>query len=149
MIAKNYIRYPEALRFQCELFSNGYKNSPRIMRLMTVIFDWTPTVPQWVTEAKNRATQIVRAWKSRQMELFETMKKKTRNTWTQIALVLFPDAPERAEIKTGLQCPPRFKPNFEVRHGHITCSGTYRRFCMAGPTPWARDLMVYQYGAEA
>lgn len=98
MIARNYIKYPEALRFQCEMFSNGYHNSPRLMRLMEVFFDWTPTVPQWVKEAKNRAGQIVKAWKSRQTELFETMKKKTRNTWTQLALVLFPDAPEHAEV---------------------------------------------------
>ena len=54
MIAKNYIRFPEALRFQVEMFSNGYKNSPRIMRLMTVIFKQTADVPGWVKKAQIR-----------------------------------------------------------------------------------------------
>jgi hypothetical protein len=67
------------------------------MRLMEVIFDWTPTVPQWVKDAKARAAQIVKAWKSRQVELFEMIKTKAKTaTWHQLNLVLFPDAPEQA-----------------------------------------------------
>lgn len=66
MIAKNFIRYPEALRFQVEMFSNGYKNSPRIMRLMTVIFKQMADVPQWFKAAASRAKALVKKWKKGQ-----------------------------------------------------------------------------------
>lgn len=67
MIARNYIRYPEALRFQREMFSNGYHNSPRIMRLMECIFDFAATVPAWVKEAAARAKDLVKKWKAAQV----------------------------------------------------------------------------------
>ena len=67
MIAKNYIRYPEALRFQVEMFSNGYKNSPRIMRLMTVIFEWKDAIPAWVKDAAAAAKRLVKHWKKSQI----------------------------------------------------------------------------------
>ncbi len=70
MIASNYIKYPEALRFQCEMFSNGYKNSPRIMRLMTVIFDWKLQAPQWVKDAMAKAKRLAKMCREQQMELF-------------------------------------------------------------------------------
>ncbi|MDO9180654.1 MAG: hypothetical protein Q7U16_20380 [Agitococcus sp.] len=93
MIAKNYIKYPEALRVQCEMFSNGYHNSPRIMRLMEVVFSWTPTVPQWVKDAKAAASQLVKVWKKMQYELFGKFENvahldlaatiaKRSNNWT-------------------------------------------------------------------
>ena len=63
MIAKNYVRYPEALRFQVEMFSRSYKNSPRIMRLMECIFSFAPSVPSWVREAQLRAKALVKKWK--------------------------------------------------------------------------------------
>lgn len=69
MIARNYIQWPEALRFQCEMFSNGYKNSPRIMRLMGVIFSQVPDVPQWVKDAQARARALLKLWKKAQVEL--------------------------------------------------------------------------------
>jgi len=58
MIARNFVKYPEALRFQREMFSNGYHNSPRIMRLMECVFDWTPSAPDWWKEAKGRARNL-------------------------------------------------------------------------------------------
>lgn len=67
MIAKNYIKHPEALRFQREMFSNGYHNSPRIMRLMEVVFDWKPSVPQWVKDMASRARALVKQWKKEQV----------------------------------------------------------------------------------
>lgn len=70
MIASNYIKHPAALRFQCEMFSNGYKNSPRIMRLMTVIFDWKLQAPQWVKDAMAKAKRLVKMCREQQMELF-------------------------------------------------------------------------------
>lgn len=69
MIAKNYIRYPEALRFQREMFSNGYHNSPRIMRLMECIFELVATAPQWVKDMKKRAAELVKHWKQCQVAL--------------------------------------------------------------------------------
>ncbi len=69
MIASNYIKHPEALRFQCELFSNGYHNSPRIMRLIEVMFSWKPSIPAWVKEAKARAIALVKHWEKQQIIL--------------------------------------------------------------------------------
>jgi hypothetical protein len=70
MIAKNYIKYPEALRFQCEMFSNGYKNSPRIMRLMTVLFDWKEAAPQWWKSFKALENLLIKGWKEMQLDFF-------------------------------------------------------------------------------
>jgi hypothetical protein len=69
MIAKNYIRFPDVLRFQRELFHNGYKNQPRIMRAMECIFKFVPDVPQWVKDAKRLAKQLVKHWKAAQIVL--------------------------------------------------------------------------------
>lgn len=66
MIASNYIKHPDALRFQRELFHNGYKNQPRLMRLMECMFKFTPSVPQWAKDAASRARQLVREWKEAQ-----------------------------------------------------------------------------------
>lgn len=99
MMAKNYIKYPEALRFQCEMFSNGYHNSPRIMRLMECIFDWTPTVPQWWKDLKAAEARLIKAWKSRIVEMFEIMKTKAKKIDPrQMELVLFPEAPTVANV---------------------------------------------------
>lgn len=84
MIAKNYIKYPEALRFQCEMFSNGYKNSPRIMRLMTVIFDWKVETPQWFKDAQARAKALVKVWKKAMIPFnfnAPTSPEKMRDGW--------------------------------------------------------------------
>lgn len=67
MIASNYIKHPAALRFQCEMFSNGYKNSPRIMRLMTVIFKQVADVAAWVKDATAAARRLVKMWKKMQV----------------------------------------------------------------------------------
>ena len=70
MIAKNYTRFPEALRFQVEMFSNGYHNSPRIMRLVECIFDWTPSTPAWWTECKGRARSLAKQVRKAITDLF-------------------------------------------------------------------------------
>lgn len=69
MIAANYLKHPEALRFQRELFHNGFKNSPRIMRLMECVFKFAPDVPQWAKEAARKARQLAKAWKAAQITL--------------------------------------------------------------------------------
>lgn len=74
MIAKNYVRFPEALRFQVELFSNGFHNSPRIMRLMEVTFDWRVKAPEWWTAAKNRARRLAKKVKAEIGDFFKELK---------------------------------------------------------------------------
>lgn len=71
MIARNFIKFPEALRFQRELFSNGYHNSPRIMRLVQCIFDWTPAAPDWWKEDKSRAHNLARRVKKSINDFFK------------------------------------------------------------------------------
>ena len=80
MIASNYIKYPEALRFQHELFSNGHHNSPRIMRLMGVVFDWTVTVPQWLKDRRARAKVLVKTWQNAMLEMFSQSCKHSQLT---------------------------------------------------------------------
>lgn len=77
MIAKNFLKYPEALRFQREMFSNGYHNSPRIMRLMECVFDWSTTVPDWWKEAKGRARDLARLVKQSINDFFKEVAVKT------------------------------------------------------------------------
>ncbi|TAH12292.1 MAG: hypothetical protein EAZ11_06690 [Curvibacter sp.] len=67
MIAANYLKHPESLRFQRELFHNGFKNSPRIMRAMECIFKFSPDVPQWAKDMARKARQLVQAWKKAQV----------------------------------------------------------------------------------
>lgn len=76
MIARNFVKYPEALRFQREMFSNGYHNSPRIMRLMECIFDWSATVPDWWKEAKGRARDLARRVKKSINDFFKELAVK-------------------------------------------------------------------------
>jgi hypothetical protein len=71
MIARNYVKHPEALRFQRELFSNGYHNQPRIMRLMECIFDWTPVAPAWWTAANAGARALAKAVQKSIGDLFK------------------------------------------------------------------------------
>jgi len=83
MIAKNYKKHPEALRFQRELFSNGYHNSPRIMRLMECIFDWTPAVPEWWRAAKIRARALAKVVKKTIADLFRSCQAVPREVLSQ------------------------------------------------------------------
>lgn len=147
MIAKNYIRHPEALRFQREMFSNGYHNSPRIMRLMEVIFEWAPSIPQWVKDAKARAKTLVKAWKSHMLEMFETMKTKAKKIDPrQLELVLFPDhepkgywmdkpanTPRRPFVELLPNVPTKFKVilHSNGKTPYMKAAGHYRRFCQS------------------
>jgi len=114
MIASNYIKHPEALRFQCEMFSNGYKNSPRIMRLMTVIFDWKLQAPQWVKDAMAKAKRLVKMCREQQMELFG----KTE--------------PNGAEVFIE-KVPGRWKISLQINRNNAAeldrCGGLYRSLC--------------------
>jgi len=100
MIAKNFIQHPEALRFQAELFHNGYHNSPRIMRLMEVICRIAPTVPRWVKEAAAATKRLVKMWKGQQITLnFKAAKQAPT---------------EEEKLKSFLEFPSmRWTPNFQ------------------------------------
>jgi hypothetical protein len=76
MIAANYLKHPEALRFQRELFHNGFKNSPRIMRLMECVFKFAPDVPQWAKDMARKARQLVKLWTAAQVTFNFTRSDK-------------------------------------------------------------------------
>lgn len=139
MIAKNFIRFPEALRFQVEMFSNGYKNSPRIMRLMQVICLVKPTMPQWWKDLKRAENALIKKWKAAMIGIFSK-----------------PAAAEPVK-KSGLpSCrSTRWQPTLNVNESSkaMRCGGTYRSFCRAhqgGYQGWARYVGPFGvYGAEA
>jgi len=83
MIAANYIKFPEALRFQREMFSNGYHNSPRIMRLMTVIFEWKEATPDWWTVARAKAKALAKAVKTACFDWVNSALKSADIHWWQ------------------------------------------------------------------
>lgn len=113
MIAANFYKHTEALRFQREMFFNGYKNQPRIMRLMQCVFDQRPGSPDWWTAAKAKARNLAKSVKKAIIPLFEKpeiAEKKT--TWTYCKV--------ETEQVTSVEYPgPPI----------ITCAGLYRRYC--------------------
>jgi hypothetical protein len=132
MIAANYLKHPEALRFQRELFHNGFKNSPRIMRLMECVFKFAPDVPQWAKDAVRKARKLVKLWKGGQLKI------------SMAALI---DTAANQTIPTAVikQCHPRFTPCLTPsKYGRLTVQGSYRSFCQAHNN-WAADRIVYQY----
>lgn len=149
MIARNFVKYPEALRFQREMFSNGYHNQPRLMRLMECVFDWSATVPDWWKEAKGRARDLAKRVRKSINDFFKDVAVK------QLDLVFEAPAPAttvnsvtamlKRNIRTckgkGLYNRPDL---YVTSRGQLACSGTYRRFC---PTAfWAlgfNDNMNY------
>jgi hypothetical protein len=132
MIAKNYLKHPEALRFQRELFHNGFKNSPRIMRLVECIFNFAPTTPQWAKDLARKARNLVKAWKEKQMTVNFSQFISTAVNQT------VPFVPTTN---------PRFRPGLEVKYNRIQVQGSYRSFCQAHNN-WAADRRVYQYAGS-
>jgi hypothetical protein len=132
MIAKNYIKFPEALRFQCEMFSNGYKNSPRIMRLMTVLFDWKEAAPQWWKSFKALENLLIKGWKEMQLDFF-TKRGEVAN--------------HEPQKRKKLSKENRLTPILHAYEGHsdiIRCGGTYRNFYQQCST-WAKNTDTWQY----
>jgi len=126
MIAKNYIKHPEALRFQRELFSVGFHNSPRIMRLMECVFSWTPTVPQWWKDLKKAEARLIKFWKGNLMELFgKTEAVKAEPVISKVAQKRMDDdskMKQQLAVKFGL-------PNLCANaYGVMQCNGFYRHF---------------------
>lgn len=74
MIAKNFIKYPEALRFQKELFAQTFGRHYTVLsRLMQCICTWKENAPSWVIEAETKLRQLVKYWKSKQVEIFNVL----------------------------------------------------------------------------
>lgn len=126
MIAKNYIKHPESLRFQREFFSIGFHNSPRIMRLMECVFSWTPTVPQWWKDLKAAEKRLIKFWKKNLMELFgKTEAMKAEPVISKVAQKRMDDESRlkrQMAVKFGL-------PNLCTNaYGVMPCSGFYRHF---------------------
>ena len=127
MIAMNYIKHPEALRFQCEMFSNGYHNSPRIMRLMQCIFDQRPDVPQWFKDMRAKAKALVKTWKKSMLDMFKSEDQKESN---------------------GQNENYWFSPilhSSSHNQNHMRASGNYRNFCRACDR-WACFTFPWHYG---
>lgn len=83
MIAANFYKHTEALRFQREMFFNGYKNQPRIMRLMQCVFSQAQSAPSWWNAAKARARDLAKSVKKAIMPLFDKNGKAIEPmTWT-------------------------------------------------------------------
>lgn len=79
MIATNFYKFPEALRFQREMFSNGYHNSPRIMRVMQCTMRSCTQTPAWYKEAKRKSKQLSDQVKIQIISLFAEAKKQLLN----------------------------------------------------------------------
>jgi hypothetical protein len=62
MIAANYVRHPEMMRFQRELWSKSKRDSI-IFRIAGLIMRGSP-VPAWVKDARQRAKQLADAVRS-------------------------------------------------------------------------------------
>lgn len=118
MIARNFIKFPEALRFQRELFSNGYHNQPRIMRLMQCIFDWTPAAPDWWKEAKGRARDLARRVKKSINDFFK-------------GVVVAPVARARSieDVPTCARWNPCLRADEDDQDVMPVGAGRYRNYC--------------------
>lgn len=168
MIAKNYLKFPEALRFQCEMFHRSYKNSPRTMRLMECIFSFAASVPSWVREAKLRASALVKKWKAMQDVLpfgLGLTRSKPIKEWTEKMQMELPNV---AHLDLPMTFPPEsyigrseWNPVFTVEKADwswgdgsefMECfEGQYRSFCrrhQGGFQGYARGLTkAYAYVA--
>jgi len=105
MIAKNFVKYPESLRYQREMFSNGYHNSPRIMRLIECVFDWSATIPDWWKEAKGRARDLAHRVKKSINDFFKDMAMKASD---QSPLIFEEPKPEYIMKKYSNGLPPNY-----------------------------------------
>lgn len=71
-ICKSYIKNPDSLRFQKELFARTFGRHYTVLsRLMQCICQIRETAPQWVIEAKQKATDLVKVWKLAQVEILD------------------------------------------------------------------------------
>jgi len=73
-ICKSYIKNPDALRLQKELFARTFgKHYTVLARLMHCVMQVRNSTPQWVKDAHERALQMVKFWESCQVEIFGSL----------------------------------------------------------------------------
>lgn len=69
-ICKSYIKNPDALRFQKELFARTFgKHYTILSRLTQCLCQIKEAAPRWVIEARKQAAALVKFWKSCQVEI--------------------------------------------------------------------------------
>lgn len=123
MIAANFYKHTEALRFQREMFFNGYKNQPRIMRLMQCVFSQAPSAPSWWNAVKARARALAKSVKKAIMPLFDKNGKAIEPTiWTFKKM----ESPAIEQMKTPTRWSPMLN-NKDVQDKYF--SGKYWSFC--------------------
>lgn len=73
-LCKSYIKNPDALRFQKELFARTFgKHYTILSRLTQCLCQVKDAIPQWVKDAKKKAIDLVKFWKSCQVEIFGSL----------------------------------------------------------------------------
>jgi len=73
-ICKSYIKNPDALRLQKELFARTFgKHYTVLARLMHCVMQIRTQAPQWVKDAKKKAVDLVKFWKSCQVEILGSL----------------------------------------------------------------------------
>lgn len=75
-ICKSYIKNLDALRLQKELFARTFgKHYTILSRLMQCVCQIKEGAPSWVIEAKKRATDLVKHWKTLQVEILNFLNQ--------------------------------------------------------------------------
>jgi len=73
-ICKSYIKNPDALRLQKELFARTFgKHYTILSRLMQCVCQIRNETPQWFKDAHERALQLVKFWESCQVEILGSL----------------------------------------------------------------------------
>lgn len=73
-ICKSYIKNPDALRFQKELFARTFgKHFTILSRLTQCVCQIRNETPQWFKDAHERALQLVKFWESCQVEILGSL----------------------------------------------------------------------------
>jgi hypothetical protein len=73
-ICKSYTKNPDALRLQKELFAPTFgKHYTILSRLMQCVCQIKETAPSWVIETRKKAADLVKFWKSCQVEILGSL----------------------------------------------------------------------------
>lgn len=71
-ICKSYVRNPEALKLQKELFARTFgKHYTILSRLVQCVCQVKETAPAWFVAMKEKAARLVKHWKTLQVEILD------------------------------------------------------------------------------
>lgn len=71
-ICKSYIKNPDALRFQKELFARTFgKHYSVLSRLLQCVCQIKETAPAWWTAMAKKAADLVKHWKAAQVSILD------------------------------------------------------------------------------